>query len=138
MASQVFINLPVTDLQKSADLYSQIGFTNNPQFSDESAKCMVWSDTIFVMLMTRERMTTFTNKPIGDTKTGLTGIFALSVNSPEQVHELAEKAIAAGGIEAMPFKDYGFMQQRTIEDYDGHTWEVFFMDISKFPQPEAQ
>ena len=87
MAKQIFINLAVKDLQKSMDFYTALGFSNNPQFSDETAKCMVWSENIFVMLMTYVK-----------------------------------------------FKTFGFMQQRTIEDYDGHTWEVFYMDISKFPK----
>lgn len=130
---QVFINLAVTDLKKSLDLYTAMGFTNNPQFSDETTKCMAWSDSIFVMLMTHEKFTTFTNKPIADTKTNIAGLFSLSVGSLDEVNKITENGLKAGGTEPNEMKDYGFMQQRTIEDFDGHTWEVFFMDMSKMP-----
>jgi uncharacterized protein len=133
MQSQVFINLAVKDVAKSMEFYTQLGFTNNPQFSDESSKCMVWSDHIFVMIMNHEKFGTFINKPIADTKNNIAGLFALSVESVDKVNELVDKALAAGGTEPVPFQDYGFMQKRNAEDYDGHTWEIFFMDISKFP-----
>jgi uncharacterized protein len=131
---QVFINLAVKDLNKSMDFYTQLGFSNNLQFSDDTAKCMVWSENIFVMIMTHEKFKGFTKRPIADTKIGLAGIFALSVESVEKVNEIVANGISAGGIEPTEMKDYGFMQQRTIEDFDGHTWEVFYMDITKFPQ----
>jgi predicted lactoylglutathione lyase len=131
---QVFINLVVKDLNKSMDFYTQLGFTNNPQFSDDTAKCMVWSENIFVMIMTQEKFKTFSTKPIADTKTSLAGIFSLSLESVEQVNETIKKGLAAGGVEPNEMRDYGFMQQRTIEDFDGHTWEVFYMDVTKFPQ----
>lgn len=134
MTKQVFINLAVKDLEKSMSLYTQIGFANNPQFSDETAKCMVWSDTIFVMIMTHEKFKTFSTKPIADTKSNIAGLFSLSVESLDKVNEIVSNAIAADGIEPNEMRDYGFMQQRTIEDFDGHTWEVFYMDLSKFPQ----
>lgn len=137
MASQVFINLAVQDLNKSMNFYSGLGFTNNPQFSDDTAKCMVWSENIFVMIMTHDKFKTFATKPIADTKKNLAGIFALSVDSLEKVNKIAENGLSAGGTEPTPFKDYGFMQQRTIEDPDGHTWEVFYMDLSKFPQQQG-
>ena len=133
MAKQIFINLAVTDLQKSMDFYSAMGFTNNPQFSDDSGKCMVWSESIFVMLLTHEKFTTFATKPIADTKSNIAGIFSLSMDNLDQVNNLMTNGLNAGGKEAGEMKDYGFMQQRTIEDFDGHTWEVFFMDITKFP-----
>ncbi|MBK8516747.1 MAG: glyoxalase/bleomycin resistance/extradiol dioxygenase family protein [Saprospiraceae bacterium] len=131
---QVFINLAVKDLEKSMGLYTKMGFTNNPQFSDDTAKCMVWSESIFVMIMTHEKFKTFTNKPIADTKNSIAGLFSLSVESLDVVNEIVSNAITAGGIEPSEMKDYGFMQQRSIEDFDGHTWEVFYMDMSKFPQ----
>lgn len=133
MASQVFINLVVKDLQKSMDFYTALGFTNNSQFSDETAKCMVWSENIFVMIMTYEKFASFATKPIADTKTSLAGIFSLSIDSIEEVNKIVNEGIKAGGVEPNEMRDYGFMQQRTIEDFDGHTWEVFYMDISKFP-----
>lgn len=133
MAKQIFINLAVTNLQKSYDFYTAIGFTNNPQFSDESGKCMVWCQNIFVMLLTHEKFKNFTTKPIADTKTNIAGLFSLSLESFEEVNELMANGLKAGGIEPTEMKDYGFMQQRTIEDFDGHTWEIFYMDMSKFP-----
>jgi uncharacterized protein len=133
MAKQVFINLPVRDVEKSMDFYTALGFTNNPQFSDEAGKCMVWSEHIFVMLLSHEKFNNFATKPIADTKTGLAGLFSLSLDSVEEVNDMMTKGLAAGGIEPNEMRDYGFMQQRTIEDFDGHTWEIFYMDMTKFP-----
>ncbi|RAV27928.1 VOC family protein [Sinomicrobium soli] len=133
MAKQVFINLPVNDLQKSMDFYTALGFTNNPRFSDDTGKCMVWSESIFVMLLTREKFATFATKPIADTKSGLAGLFSLSVESVAEMDKMMEAGLQAGGTEPNEIRDYGFMQQRTIEDFDGHTWEIFFMDMSKIP-----
>ncbi|WP_221393690.1 VOC family protein [Dyadobacter sp. NIV53] len=140
MAKQVFINLAVKDLQKSTDFYTALGFTNNPQFSDETGKCMVWSENIFVMILSHEKFTQFATKPIADTKSKLAGLFSLSVDSVDEVNSIMTNGLAAGGIEPNEMRDYGFMQQRTIEDFDGHTWEIFYMDISKFPseQPAEQ
>lgn len=133
MAKQIFINLAVKDLQKSMDFYSALGFINNPQFSDDTAKCMAWSEHIFLMIMTQERFSTFATKPIADTKSNVAGLFSLSVDSLDEVNNLMTNGLKAGGIEPNEMRDYGFMQQRTIEDFDGHTWEVFYMDVSKFP-----
>lgn len=133
MAKQIFINLAVKDLQKSMDFYTALGFTNNPQFSENAGKCMVWSDNIFLMLLTHEKFATFATKPIADTKSGLAGLFSLSLDSVEQVNTMMANGLKAGGVEPHEMRDYGFMQQRTIEDFDGHTWEIFFMDLSKFP-----
>lgn len=136
MARQVFINLAVTDLQKSMDFYTALGFTNNPQFSDDTAKCMVWSEHIFVMILNHEKFSSFTTKPIADTKSKLAGIFSLAVESVDEVNRIVSNGLASGGTEPNEMKDYGFMQMRTIEDFDGHTWEIFYMDMSKFPTGE--
>jgi len=133
MMEQVFINLAVADVNKSMDFYTQLGFKNNPQFSDDEGKCMVWSDHIFVMILSPRKFQTFTGKPLADTKKQIAGLFALSVASVERVNEIVENGLRAGGIEPMPMKDYGFMQQRYIEDFDGHIWEIFYMDRSKLP-----
>jgi predicted lactoylglutathione lyase len=133
MAKQIFINLAVTDLQKSMNFYTSLGFTNNPQFSDEAGKCMVWSENIYVMLLTHAKFSTFATKPIADTKSKLAGLFSLSVESVDEVNNIVTNGLKAGGTEPSEMKDYGFMQQRTIEDPDGHTWEIFYMDMSKFP-----
>jgi uncharacterized protein len=140
MAKQIFINLAVKDLQRSMDFYTALGFTNNPQFSDDSGKCMVWSENIFVMLLTHEKFAGFATKPIADTKSNVAGLFSLSVDSVDEVNRISANGLKAGGTEPSEMKDYGFMQQRTIEDPDGHTWEVFYMDISKLPkeQPAEQ
>jgi uncharacterized protein len=133
MAKQIFINLAVKDLQKSLDFYTALGFTNNPQFSDDTAKCMVWSESIFVMILSHEKFASFATKPIADTNSAVAGLFSLSVDSVDEVNSMMTKGLEAGGIEPSEMRDYGFMQQRTIEDFDGHTWEIFFMDMSKFP-----
>jgi predicted lactoylglutathione lyase len=133
MTRQVFINLAVKDLQKSMDFYTALGFTNNPQFSDDTSKCMVWSETIYVMIMTHEKFSTFATKPIADTKSAVAGLFSLSVSSLDEVNKIVSNGLEVGGTEPHEIRDYGFMQQRTIEDYDGHTWEIFFMDVSKIP-----
>jgi predicted lactoylglutathione lyase len=132
MSKQIFINLAVKDLQKSMDFYTALGFTNNPQFSDDSGKCMVWSENIFVMLLTHEKFSSFATKPIADTKSSLAGLYSLSLVSIDEVNALMLHGLKAGGIEPHEMRDYGFMQQRTIEDFDGHTWEVFYMDVTKF------
>jgi predicted lactoylglutathione lyase len=137
MAKQIFINLAVKDLTKSMDFYTAMGFTNNPQFSDDTGKCMVWSETIFVMLLTHEKFSAFTTKPIADTKSNLAGLFSLSTDSLDEVNKIVNNGLKAGGTEPNEIRDYGFMQQRTIEDFDGHTWEVFFMDITKLPSEQT-
>lgn len=137
MSKQIFINLAVKDLQKSVDFYTAMGFTNNPQFSDDTGKCMVWSENIFVMIMTHEKFASFATKPIADTKSKLAGLFSLSVDSVDEMNSIMTKGLKAGGIEPNEMRDYGFMQQRTLEDFDGHTWEVFFMDVTKFPTEQS-
>jgi predicted lactoylglutathione lyase len=133
MAKQVFINLPVKDLKKAMAFYEAVGFTNNPQFTDETAACMVWSDAIFVMLLTHDKLKQFISKAIIDAKQTVGVINALSLESNEEVNSFLEKAVKAGGREYAEPKDYGFMQQRCVEDPDGHNWEVLYMDMSKFP-----
>lgn len=137
MAKQIFINLAVKDPQKSMDFYTALGFSNNPQFSDDSGKCMVWGDNIFVMILSHEKFASFATKPIADTKSHLAGLFSLSVDSLDEVNTILTNGLKAGGIEPHEMRDYGFMQQRSIEDPDGHTWEIFYMDMSKFPTEQA-
>ena len=133
MPKQVFINLAVIDVEKSMQFYMALGFTNNPQFSDEAGKCMVWSENIFLMILSHEKFAGFATKPIADTKSSLAALFSLSVDSVDEVNNMVNKGLKAGGTEPHEMKDYGFMQQRSIEDFDGHTWEIFYMDMSKFP-----
>jgi uncharacterized protein len=133
MAQQIFINLAVSNLEQSMAFYTALGFGLNPQFSDDTAKCMVWTEHIYVMIMTHEKFTQFATKPIADTKNALAGLFSLSFDDLEAVHQAMANGLTAGGTEPSEMKDYGFMQQRSIEDFDGHTWELFYMDMSKFP-----
>jgi predicted lactoylglutathione lyase len=134
MAKKIFINLPVTDLQKAMDFYTVVGFTNNPQFTDDTGACMVLSEEIYVMLLTQKKFSEFTKKEIGNTKKTASVINSLSVDSTEEVNTMIEKVLKAGGKEPAEAKDYGFMQQRSFEDLDGHLWEVFYMDMTKFPK----
>jgi uncharacterized protein len=136
MAKQIFINLAVKDLQKSMNFYAALGFSNNTQFSDDAGKCMVWSENIFVMIMTPEKFKSFATKPLADTKSKLAGLFSLSVDSIDEVNNIVTNGLNSGGTEPTEMKDYGFMQQRTIEDPDGHTWEIFYMDLAKFPKEQ--
>jgi len=134
MAKEIFINLVVKDLQKSMNFYTAIGFSNNPQFSDDTGKCMVWSENIFLMLMTTEKFMSFATKPIADNKNNLAALFSLSTENIEETNKIMEAGLLAGGTEPTELKDYGFMQQRTLEDFERHTWEIFCMDMSKLPQ----
>jgi predicted lactoylglutathione lyase len=134
MATKIFINLPVADLQKAKSFYTAIGFTNNPQFSDETAACMVLTEEIYVMLLTHAKFNEFTTKEVGNTFKTASVINCLSVDSAEEVNVMINKVLKAGGNEPLEAKDYGFMQQRSFEDLDGHLWEVLYMDMAKFPQ----
>ncbi len=134
MATKIFVNLPVKDLEKSKTFFTQIGFTINPQFTDEKAACVVISDTIYAMILKEEFFKTFTpNKQISDAAKTTEVLLALSADSKEQVNELAEKALAAGATQARPPEDHGFMYSRSFEDPDGHIWEVFWMDTNAAP-----
>jgi len=137
MEKQIFINLAVKDLSRSMDFYAALGFSHNPQFSDDGGKCMVWSKHIFVMLLTYEKFASFTTKPIADTQSNIAGLFSLSFESIDQMNAVMANGLHAGGKEASEMKDYGFMQQRTIEDFDGHTWELFYMDMTKIPEEKS-
>lgn len=128
MAHMIFVNLPVSDLPRAMRFYEALGFTNNPQFSDDTAACMVLSETIHVMLLTHAKWQSFTTRPIcppGSSEVSL----ALSVDSKDEVNRLAEAGAANGGTaDVNPPEDHGFMFQRTIADPDGHIWEPFWMD----------
>jgi predicted lactoylglutathione lyase len=137
MRPQIFINLPVKDLDKSMNFYTKMGFTNNPQFSDDTGKCMVFSEEIFVMILTHDKFKAFSSKPITDVSKTTAVLLSLSVESIDKVNKIVDNALSAGGKEPIEAKDYGFMQQRTLEDLDGHTWEIFYMDMSKMPQPQS-
>ena len=127
MSKQIFINLPVADLPKSMAFFKALGFSHNPQFTDDTAACIVISETIFVMLLTHSKFRDFTPKSICDTTKSAEVLLCLSCESRLQVEDLVAKAVAAGGsIYANP-KDYGFMYQHSFADPDGHQWELIHM-----------
>ncbi len=128
MDTQIFVNLTVKDLEKSKTFYEQLGFAINPQFTDETASCVVISDTIYLMLLTHDKAKQFTSKEIADAHKTTEVLNALSVESKEGVNELVDKALKNGGSEAGETQDHGFMYQRSFNDPDGHIWEVVWMD----------
>jgi len=129
--SKIFVNLPVTDLTASCRFLESLGATNEPKFSDDTAACMVLSDSIFFMLLTHDKYRQFTPLPIGDATTSSTAIIALSVESREEVDRKVEAAVAAGGrADPGPVQDHGFMYGRSIADADGHHFELFWMDAA--------
>ncbi|NCT70615.1 MAG: VOC family protein [Xanthomonadaceae bacterium] len=134
MTTQIFVNLPVRDLDRSKAFFTALGYANNPQFTDENAACIVISDTIYVMLLVEPFFQGFTRKTICDARTHTEAILCLSAESRAGVDALADKAIAAGGSETLEAKDYGFMYQRSFQDPDGHQWEVVHMDDAAMPK----
>jgi uncharacterized protein len=134
MATNIFVNLPVSNLDASVKFFTALGFAFNPQFTDETATCMIVSDTIYVMLLTREKFAGFTPRPVADAKAVTEVLIGLSRDSKADVDDLVGKALAAGGSEPREPNDYGFMFQRVFADPDGHIWEIFWMDPG-FVQP---
>jgi len=129
MSKMIFINLPVTDLPRSKAFYEAVGFTNNPQFTNENAAAMVWSDTIYVMLLTHEFWKTFTDRAIPNAHESAQVFLCLSHDSRDAVDAIVAKAGAAGGMaEPTPTQDHGFMYGSSFEDPDGHIWENNWMD----------
>jgi len=138
MPRMIFINLPVRSLPAATAFYKAIGAGQNMQFSDETASCMVLSDTIFVMLLTHEKFRGFAPHPVADARQHTGMLIALSADSREEVDNLVRKAGAAGGTaDVMPTQDHGFMFQRTFADPDGHVWEIFWMDPDVVQQQPA-
>ena len=137
----IFVNLPVADLGAARAFYEAIGATNNPQFTDHTPACMVFSHTIHVMLLTHDKFAQFTPKRIADAHQTSEVLIALSADSRAEVDEIVAKAIAAGGREPRPAEDHGWMYGRAFEDLDGHIWEPFWMDVeaamAATPQAEA-
>ena len=128
MYTKLFVNLPVRDLARSKAFYEALGFTFNPQFTDDTAAAMVISEHNYAMLLTHAKFEKFVTKPIPDARATTGVLIALSLPNPEAVDTLVTKALDAGGKEPRPKQDHGFMVQRTFEDPDGHTWEPFYMD----------
>jgi uncharacterized protein len=130
MTRQIFVNLPVKDLNKSIEFFTHLGFTFNPQFTDENATCMIVGENIFAMLLVEKFFKTFTPKEVCDTTKYAEVLVALSFESRTEVDEIVAKAITAGGTTYKEPNDMGFMYQHGFQDLDGHIWEIFFMDES--------
>ena len=128
MPQMIFVNLPVRNLDKSVAFFKALGFSFNPQFTDETATCMVISDTIFAMLLSHEKFAGFSPKPIADTDKTTEVLIALSRDNREAVDAIVEAALAAGGSTFSEPQDHGFMYGRAFRDLDGHVWEAFWMD----------
>jgi predicted lactoylglutathione lyase len=129
MTKLIFVNLPVADLERATAFYQAVGARKNDKFSDETASCMVFSDTIHAMLLTHEKFRQFTPKKIADARTSTEVLICVSADSRDDVDQMIGKARAAGGgVDPGPVQDYGFMYGRSFEDPDGHIWEVMWMD----------
>jgi len=134
MATKIFVNLPVKNLDKSMAFFGKLGFTFNKQFTDETAACMVISDDIYTMLLTEKKFKEFTKKAIADATKTTEVLTCLSMDSREQVNRMVDAAVKAGAIEARAPVDHGFMFQRSFDDLDGHIWEIIHMDPSGVKQ----
>jgi predicted lactoylglutathione lyase len=128
MATKIFVNLPVKNLQRSIEFFSKLGFSFNPQFTDETATCMIVSEDIFVMLLTHEKFQTFTHNTMCDATKSTEVLVCLSADSREQVDAMVRKAVAAGGSTYNAPQDHGFMYGHGFQDLDGHIWELIFME----------
>jgi predicted lactoylglutathione lyase len=129
MSKMIFVNLPVRDLQRSRAFVEALGAVNEPKFTDETAACMTFSDTIHIMLLTYDKFRQFTPRPIADAKAGTQMLLCLSADSRESVDSTLERAVAAGGAaDPAPKQDYGVMYGRSVADPDGHIWEIMWMD----------
>ncbi len=130
----IFVNLAVADLKRSVEFFTKLGFTFNPQFTDETATCMIVEEQhSYVMLLVRDKFTSFTNKKICDTSTHTEGLFCISAPSRAAVDEMVSTAVASGGSHAHDKQDHGFMYGWSFYDPDGHHWEVMWMDPNAVP-----
>jgi predicted lactoylglutathione lyase len=127
---KLFVNIPVSDLQRSITFFESLGFAFNRQFTDETATCMLVGEDAYFMLMKRDRFATFSKRPVGDARKETNALYAISVESREAVEAMVSKAVAAGGAHALDPQDHGFMYQWSFYDVDGYHWEVFWMDPS--------
>ena len=127
MHDQLFVNLPIKDLPRSVKFFESLGYAFNPQFTDENATCMILGENLFAMLLVEPYFKTFIEKEVSDAHRATEVLLAVPVGSREAVDALVGKALAAGAKEPRPARDLGFMYQRSYDDLDGHTWEVFHM-----------
>ncbi|MBS1492377.1 MAG: VOC family protein [Bacteroidetes bacterium] len=133
MSKQIFVNLPVKDLKKTVEFFTKLGYTFNPQFTDENATCMIVSENIFVMLLVEPFFKGFTKKEIADTSKCNEAIICLSAESREEIDDIIKKAVDAGADKSPQSQDPDFMYSRGFMDLDGHYWEYVYMDMSKMP-----
>ena len=137
MTRMIFVNLPVADLTVAMNFYSALGFENNPQFTDETAACMVWSEAIHVMLLTHDKWRTFTDRPIPPSSSSEV-MLALSFDSRDAVDAVNTAAAENGGTaDINPVQDLGFMYNRNLADPDGHVWEMMWMDMAAMGDAQA-
>ncbi len=129
MNSKIFVNLPVSDLDRAKTFYTTLGFTVNEQFSDEKAACIVVSESIYVMLLTRSFFSTFTTKKITDSSSSIEVLNCLMGDRKDDVDEFLKNALAGGGRQSRELRDQGFMYDVAVEDPDGHTWEMGWMNM---------
>lgn len=134
MATKIFVNLPVKNLEKSKKFFSSLGFTFNAQFTDEKAACMIISENIFAMLLHNDFFKTFTKKKVADATKSTEVLLALDATSKAQVNELVKKATDAGGLLYREPEDHGWMYSHSFADLDGHQWEILYMDESGMPK----
>jgi predicted lactoylglutathione lyase len=128
MATAIFVNLPVSDLERSKAFFTALGYTINPQFSDDTCASVVFSDTIYAMLLSEARFKDFTPRTIADARSSTEAILCLGTESRAEVDRLADAALANGGSSVLDAQDHGFMYGRSFADPDGHIWEVMWMD----------
>jgi predicted lactoylglutathione lyase len=134
MATKIFVNLPVKDLKKSLEFFTKLDFTFNPQFTDETAACMIVSEDIFVMLLTEDKFKTFTPKAICDATKSTEVLVCLSAESRDRVNDMVHRAVAAGGTTYNEPQDHGFMYGHGFQDLDGHIWELIYLEPSAVHQ----
>ena len=134
MSKNIFVNLPVRDLNKSMDFFSKLGFTFNPQFTDDKAACMIIGENIYAMLLLEQFLKTFTKKEISDAKKSTEVLIAIDTETREKVDEMINKAVKAGGSIYNKPQDHGWMYGHSFADLDGHQWEVLYMDEDAIPK----
>jgi uncharacterized protein len=134
MATQIFVNLPVKDFKKSIEFFTKLGFKFNPQFTDQTATCMIVGEDIFVILLTHEKFKLFTLKDICDATKSTEVLVCLALESRDKVDELVRKAVAGGGTPYNAPQDHGFMYGHGFQDLDGHIWELIYMEPSAAKQ----
>jgi predicted lactoylglutathione lyase len=134
MTRQIFVNLPIKDLNKTKEFFNKLGFTFKPEFTNENAACMIIGENIYAMLLVKKFFQTFTKKNIINAKKDVEVLNAIFLDSRNEVDEMMTKALTAGGIEPRAAQDHGWMYSRAFEDLDGHIWEIGYGDESQMPE----